>query len=102
MGIQYDLFVQRQDPDLPSVYLMAGNPGICLLPLTLATALSESCLLAIIAKISYQIVWPMSLAPTNEAIKGETSGKPLFRRNIAQFWGPGQPVQGWFSPSEKA
>ncbi len=39
-------------------------------------AFSESCLLAAIAKISYQISWPMSLAPTYEAIRCETSGKP--------------------------
>jgi hypothetical protein len=42
----------------------------------LRLALSESHLLVIIAKISYQISWPISLAPTYEAIKCETSGKP--------------------------
>ncbi len=39
-------------------------------------ACSESRLLAILAKISYQIEWPMSLAPTYEAIRRKTSGKP--------------------------
>ncbi len=42
--------------------------------LTQQLAFSKSCLLAIVAKISYQISWPMTLAPTFEAIRCETSG----------------------------
>ncbi len=30
--------------------------------------------------------WPMSLAPTYEAIKREISGKPLFRKKTADSW----------------
>ena len=30
--------------------------------------------------------WPMSLAPTYEAIKRETSGKPIFRKKTADSW----------------
>ncbi len=37
----------------------------------------------------YQISWPMSLAPTYEAIRHETSGKPLMREKPAEFWGTG-------------
>jgi hypothetical protein len=48
-------------------------------------AFSKSCLLAIIAEISYQISWPMSLALTYEAIRCETSGKPLTREKPAEF-----------------
>jgi hypothetical protein len=42
-----------------------------------------------IAKISYQILWSMSLAPTYEAIRCETSGKPLTRKKPAEFLGTG-------------
>jgi hypothetical protein len=52
-------------------------------------AFSKLRLLAIIAKISYQISWPMSLAPTYEAIRRETSGKPLMREKPAECWGTG-------------
>ncbi len=52
-------------------------------------AFSESCLLVIIFKISYQISWPMTLAPTYEAIRRETSGKPLMREKPAKFLGTG-------------
>ncbi len=31
----------------------------------------------------------MSLAPTYEAIRRETSGKPLLREKPAEFWGIG-------------
>ncbi len=43
----------------------------------------------IIAKISYQIAWPMTLAPKYEAIKHETSGKPSIREKSAEFMGTG-------------
>jgi hypothetical protein len=39
------------------------------------------------AKISYQVSWPMSLAPTYEAIRRETSGKPLLREKPAEVLG---------------
>jgi hypothetical protein len=52
-------------------------------------AFRESCLLAKIAKISYQISWHMSLAPTHEAIRHETSGKPLMREKPAECLGTG-------------
>jgi hypothetical protein len=45
------------------------------------------------AKISYQISWPMSLAPTYEAIRRETSKKPLMREKPADFWGTGHQYQ---------
>ncbi len=49
-----------------------------------------------IAKISYQILWPMTLAPTYEAIKRETSKKPWIREKPAELCGTGhQCKDGW-------
>jgi hypothetical protein len=42
-----------------------------------------------IAKISYHIAWPMTLAPTYEAIERETSGKPSIREKSAKLLGTG-------------
>ncbi len=52
-------------------------------------AFSKSCFLAIIAKISYQISWPMTLTPTYEAIRRETSRKLLMREKPAKFLSTG-------------
>jgi len=43
----------------------------------------------------------MSLAPMNEAIKRETSGKPLFREKPAEFLGTGQECKDGLLPSIK-
>ena len=43
----------------------------------------------------------MSLAPTYEAIKRETSGKPLFREKPAEFLGTGQECKDGLLPSFK-
>jgi hypothetical protein len=59
------------------------------------------CLLAIIAKISYQIVWPMTLTPTYEAIKRETSGKPSIREKPAELLGTGHQWNNGLLPSIK-
>jgi hypothetical protein len=56
-------------------------------------------LLAIIAKISYQIAWPMTLPPMYEAIKCETSGKPLIREKPAEFLGTGHECKDGLLPS---
>ena len=42
-----------------------------------------------------------SLAPTHEAIKRETSGKPLFREKPAEFLGTGQECKDGLLPSIK-
>jgi hypothetical protein len=55
----------------------------------------------IIAKISYQIAWLMKLAPTYEAIKCETSGKPLMREKPAAFLGTGHECKDGLLPSIK-
>ncbi len=67
---------------------MAGNPGICLLPCTLATAFSKSCLLVIIVKISYQIVWPMS----------QCNDQALLLKTVMQHWTLLSHRQNWFLP----
>jgi hypothetical protein len=54
-----------------------------------------------IAKISYQIAWPMTLAPTYEAIKRETSGKPLIREKPAELLGTGHQCMDGLLPSIK-
>jgi hypothetical protein len=43
----------------------------------------------------------MSLAPTNEVIKRETSGKPLLRKKPAWFLGTGQECKDGLLPSLK-
>ncbi len=52
-------------------------------------AFRESCQLAMITKISYQIAWPMTLPPTYDAIKRETSRKFSIREKPAEFMGTG-------------
>ncbi len=54
---------------------------------------SELHLLGMVAKISYQIAWPMTLSPMYEAIKRETSGKPSIREKPAEFVGTGHQCQ---------
>jgi hypothetical protein len=54
-----------------------------------------------IAKISYQIGWPVTLAPTYEAIKHETSGKPGIREKPAEFLGAGHQCKDGSLPSIK-
>ncbi len=71
-----------------SVSTYISDSTVCLYS-HLRLAFSELCLLAIIAKISYQISWPMSLAPMYEAIRRETSGKSLMREKPAEFLGTG-------------
>jgi hypothetical protein len=55
----------------------------------------------IIAKISYQIAWPMTLAPTYEAIKCETSGKSSIREKPAELLGTGHQCKDGLLPSIK-
>ncbi len=62
-------------------------------------AFSELCLLAMIAKISCQITWPMTLAPTYEAIKSETSRKPSIRGKPAEFFGTRHQCEDGLLPS---
>jgi hypothetical protein len=59
------------------------------------------CLLAIIAKISYQIAWPMTLALTYEAINCETSKKPSIREKPAELLGTGHQCKDGSLPSIK-
>jgi hypothetical protein len=58
-------------------------------------------LFAIIAKISYQIAWPMTLALMYEAIKRETSRKPSIREKPAEFLGTGHQCKDSLLPSIK-
>jgi hypothetical protein len=51
--------------------------------------------------MSYQIVWPMTLAPTYEAIKHETSRKPSIREKPAELLGTGHQCKDGLSPSIK-
>ncbi len=55
----------------------------------------------IIAKISYQIAWPMALAPMYEVIKRETSGKPSIRGKPAELLGTGHQCKDGLLPSTK-
>jgi hypothetical protein len=55
-----------------------------------------------IAKISYQIAWPMTLAPTYEAIKHKTSRKPSIREKPAEFLGTGHQCKDGLLPSIKS
>jgi hypothetical protein len=55
----------------------------------------------IIAKISYQIAWPMTLAPMHEAIKRETSRKPSIREKPAKLLGTGHQCKDGLLPSIK-
>ena len=121
IGNQY-MYVGSLDPVQDSMYIMAYLPMSINLPsvfkihkiqdqsvnTTYLTAcrysyqqlaFSKSCLLAIIAKISYQIAWPMTLTPTYETIKGETSGKPSIREKPAEFLGTGHPCKDCLLPS---
>jgi hypothetical protein len=54
-----------------------------------------------IAKISYQIAWPMTLAPKYEAIKLETSRKPSIREKPAELLGTGHQCKDGSLPSIK-
>ena len=45
--------------------------------------------------------WPLSLNPTYEAIKHETSGKPVLRKKPAEFLGTGQECKDGILPSVK-
>jgi hypothetical protein len=49
----------------------------------------------------YQIAWPMTLAPTYEAIKCETSGKPSIRKKPAELLGTGHQCKDGLLPSIK-
>jgi hypothetical protein len=51
-----------------------------------------------IAKISFQIAWPMTLTPTYEAIKRETSGSPLIREKPAEILGTGHQCKDGYLP----
>jgi hypothetical protein len=54
-----------------------------------------------ITKISYQIAWPMTLAPTYEAIKCETSIKPSIREEPAELLGTEHQCKDGSLPSIK-
>ncbi len=51
--------------------------------------------------MSYQIAWPMTLTPTNEAIKRKTSGTPLIREKPAEFLGTGHQCKDGLLSSNK-
>jgi hypothetical protein len=57
--------------------------------------------LAISAKISYRIAWPMTLAPMYEAIKRETNRNPSIREKSAEFLGTGHQCKDGLLPSIK-
>ncbi len=83
-----DLTIDKiQDQSITTMYLT-----VCLFSHQ-QLAFSESCLLAIIAKISYQIAWPMTLAPTYEAIQRETSGKSSIREKPVELLSTGNSVK---------
>jgi hypothetical protein len=47
------------------------------------------------------MAWPMTLTPTYEAVKRETSGKPSIREKPAQFLGTGHQCKNDLLPSIK-